>query len=201
MNQIRIEGLIPLRYKTGITCPFIICDRLRVQNDLQNFDFATNTQRLRGPARINETYATFHRGEWHRVRVKQEEADNGQIKKMVDYLDTNGIVDLHPRIILYTITDLRTRTTVPPAHMKIFLYGLVGCDFSSNDFRRLFGLLTNQPQITGIFYQINTDRYLPIYAGDFIFNNGGTFVSFRDKMLAQFLAGEAKLGDANNVEV
>lgn len=196
--RIHVEMLQPLRAISNGT-PFLICVRPRSIERLNaNYALFQQCRVLVGPAEENKIYATFHGGRWHRVYVKTNENRN---KRVIDYIDRNGIIDFHPRVVLYDHVP-NALQIIPPAMTKLFIRGVHGCNFRANAFQNIFQPLINR-LVTGILYRIPSDRngFFPIYAGDLLFNDNGIFRSFRSIIVRAGLTAVTRINDEDNRRV
>lgn len=171
-----LEPLYP-QSNINIRHPFSMCLRKSAIDEVEaNYrEFFACARHPVTNARLGELYATWFEQKWYRGVVKKKfgEFHHGRTEKLVfDYLDRPGCPDLTRKVELYYLNDERLRK-IPPGMVKLFLWGVNGCNFNDYEFVRLFNKIKNQ-KLTGILYERgNEDRAIPRYFGDIIFTEDG----------------------------
>lgn len=189
------ENVIPLRYGKG---GLIIFQRqniklqlkdisLKLQNDVENEKNETVIE-------PNTVYGLKEKDQpWKRATLKFQK----EVKAM-QFLDTNGVVDVGPTVKIRKVRD-RALREMAPGIMKMFVYGLH--KFEPNDeLNSIFEQLFTRQVISAVFTLVEKKENIvhECYVGDMFYQCHGKLYSFRELLIREKFTYPSMVDSENN---
>lgn len=159
---------------------------------------------------LDKKYCLLYDGEYIRVRItsfKDRVHPDGRPKKMLEYLDTNGLHDLRKQHVLFEMNQDKEVSKIPPVQTKMFVWGVAALNVNSQAFRNLLIEFHIDGQnklemIPALLIRVksgdNDDRFMPTYAFDLFIEFNNRIISFRDLLIERNLAVEVQMNKPNN---